>query len=308
MPKVNPSPSPLPLPKKRVSKFGNIINEIFDYDRGLAAEKAMRKFMSPPRVLPGRRERAILQSATVTEFQVNGLSLKRYVWQNRAGPSPYVMLGHGFMISTASMLNFVRPLLRAGFSVVAWDQPAHGQSEGDLTYVQAWADSFAINAQTYTPVAGVIGFSLSGTCALMSLVENPSFNICPALVCINSPRQIDTVLQGFMLKHGIPLSLMQQMHEWAFSNRLRLPRMDQPFMEHCKGLSKTRCLFIQDHNDPVASEAEAKYWASMVQHSTLKFTYKLKHQGALSNDPLIEEVVKFIQGHSVSQANLRSSL
>ena len=49
--------------------------------------------------------------------------------------SPAVLLLHGWGGSRAQMTGFVNPLLAAGYRVVTFDQPAHGESDGKTTNI-----------------------------------------------------------------------------------------------------------------------------------------------------------------------------
>ena len=54
-----------------------------------------------------------------------------------------MLLAHGWGGYAAQMRGFVPHLLRAGFRVIAYDQPAHGLSEGKLTGLPDFAGALA---------------------------------------------------------------------------------------------------------------------------------------------------------------------
>lgn len=288
------------------TRFGRLINQMSTLDRITAADRAVVNFLAPKRMLPNFKQRAALSTAQVVMHEVDGLMLRTYVWNNIPG-SPYVVLGHGFMMNAASMLGFVKPLLQAGFSVVVWDQPGHGESDGESTFVHTWAEAFATIGQSYAPLAGIIGFSLSGTTALKALAENPSFK-CPQIVCINSPRQVNTVMVGYLLKHGCSPDLLPAMHVAAAFRGWYLPAEETCFMAAGRGLPQTRCHFVQDQNDAVASAAEAKYWASTVHNATLEWTSGLQHQGILGRDQHIARIVSYLDSQCEMPRKLRSRM
>ena len=54
-----------------------------------------------------------------------------------------MLLAHGWGGHAAQMRGFVFPLLSAGYRVIAYDQPAHGVSDGRLTGLPDFADVLA---------------------------------------------------------------------------------------------------------------------------------------------------------------------
>jgi alpha-beta hydrolase superfamily lysophospholipase len=58
------------------------------------------------------------------------------------------------------MRPFVFPLLSAGYRVIAYDQPAHGVSEGRLTGLPDFSDALAEIAWHHGEVRAVTGHSL----------------------------------------------------------------------------------------------------------------------------------------------------
>jgi len=267
--------------KSRVSSFGQAINDLQAVNASLAAEEALMKFLSPARMMPNAQQREFLDAAELSTIMVTGIPIKTYTWSKNA-ESPWVMLSHGFMMNAATMLNFVQPLLLAGYQVVTWDHCAHGESGGNWTDMRVWVQSVLTIAQTHTPLAGIVGFSVGGTTALMALAQNPHFQ-CPVVTCINSPTQIDTVLRGFLQKHGCNPDLIPLMHQVAAEKTILLPEQIRAVLPRCHKFPSTRLVLIQDHNDPIASIPEAEYFASHARNARIEFTQGLKHHGGLSN-------------------------
>ena len=65
------------------------------------------------------------------------------MWRWGSRDAPAVLLAHGWGGNAAQMRPFVFPLLQAGYRVIAYDQPAHGVSDGKLTGLPDFADVLA---------------------------------------------------------------------------------------------------------------------------------------------------------------------
>jgi predicted dienelactone hydrolase len=103
----------------------------------LAGAWAERLFLTPPR--NGGAAAAIdLIDARSALIEHKGRHIATWRWGSR--DAPLVVLAHGWGGYAAQMRAFVFPLVSAGFQVVAYDQPAHGVSEGRLTGLPDFAE------------------------------------------------------------------------------------------------------------------------------------------------------------------------
>src|SRR5882724_4635880 len=93
-------------------------------------------FRTPPRGKRTRREKKILESGERSHISTPVGRLAAWRWSGEGRP---VLLLHGWGGQAGRLSEFVEPLLRAGFSVVALDGPAHGDSEGRQTTLTDFA-------------------------------------------------------------------------------------------------------------------------------------------------------------------------
>ena len=118
----------------------------------LAGAWAERLFLTPPR--QGAMSALDLIDARSSFLEHKGRHIATWRWGSL--DSPAVLLVHGWGGYAAQLRAFVFPLLRAGFRVIAYDQPAHGVSEGHLTGLPDLADVMAEVAWHHGEVRGVI--------------------------------------------------------------------------------------------------------------------------------------------------------
>src|SRR5258706_422109 len=125
----------------------------------LAGAWAERLFLTPPR--NGAAAAALdLIDARSSMFEHKGRHIATWRWGSRDAPA--VILAHGWGGYAAQMRAFVFPLLSAGYQVIAYDQPAHGVSEGRLTGLPDFADLLAELAWHHGEARAFIGHSLGG--------------------------------------------------------------------------------------------------------------------------------------------------
>jgi len=132
-----------------------------------AAALAERLFLTPPAPRLPQTTFFDFLDARSSYVEYRGRTLATWRW----GPleAPAVLLAHGWGGHAAQMRGFVPRLLAEGFRVIAYDQPAHGLSEGRLTGLPDFAGALAAVAAHHGNVRHAIAHSLGGVAAAISL-------------------------------------------------------------------------------------------------------------------------------------------
>ncbi len=129
----------------------------------LAASVATRLFLTPARSrdvpLPPGGHRFQLQTG-------EGL-LSILSW----GSGPTALIQHGWGSRASHTGALVQALLRQGFSVIAPDAPAHGDSEGRVTTIAAMARALLAVARRVWPVDVLVGHSAGAAAATLALAD-----------------------------------------------------------------------------------------------------------------------------------------
>jgi pimeloyl-ACP methyl ester carboxylesterase len=123
------------------------------------------------------------------------------VWQ--WGQGPVVLLAHGWSGAAAQMTGFVPGLVRAGFRVVAFDHPGHGQSNGKRVTVLDLRDAVRAVGEAFGPPHAVIAHSLGGSATALALAQG-----LPAgrAVLIAPPADVGFFARAFAERLGLPPS------------------------------------------------------------------------------------------------------
>lgn len=112
---------------------------------------------------PSRRPRSEAEVAVLSRgerFSIGEGPDRLVAW--RWGDGATVLLLHGWGGCAGQMTPLVDPVLRAGFSVVALDAPAHGESPGRRASIPVFAAALARVAEAVGPLHGIVAHSMGG--------------------------------------------------------------------------------------------------------------------------------------------------
>ena len=122
-------------------------------------------------VPPGSRRQPIPEDGAPFEVRLRGRAVRGWSW---GGPGPVVYLVHGWGGQAGQLAPLVRPLVAAGFTVVAHDAPSHGASDpgrrgprsGDII---EFAQSVDAVAALHGPAYAVVGHSMGALASVMAI-------------------------------------------------------------------------------------------------------------------------------------------
>lgn len=255
---------------------------------GPAAGLAYRLWFTTRRFRLSDRERNILESAERSTVQVNGQPVTAYAW----GEGPVVFMVHGWHGSAAHFAEFVQPLTGAGFRVVAFDAPAHGDSPGDRTTLQEIAGAMEVLAGRVGPVYALVAHSFGVMCATFVLAEKRM--TAAKLVCLSPPARMEGLLASFSDTLGLPPGVLRRF-------RARIERQFGADLwtrfspeNHGKALT-IPALLIHDVDDRSVPIDEAEHLARVWPDARLVRTEKLGHRRILADSGVIRQVVDFLR-------------
>ena len=133
------------------------------------AELAVDIFLRPPpapRLTP--REAGYLATATRAKIATCAGELTTWTWGRDLAPA--VLLAHGWAGRGSQLGAFAEPLVAAGFRVVAFAGPAHGESPGTEAHVPLFAKCIAEIGQKIGGVVAGVGHSMGAASAAMATV------------------------------------------------------------------------------------------------------------------------------------------
>lgn len=147
-------------------------------------QRLMIRLFSTPRAYKiDASEAAHLARGRAFDVPVNGHRIKAWKW----GRGPGVLMMHGWNGRGIQFQAFIEPLAAAGYTAIAVDGPAHGESEGRHTNFFDFSDTARtfLAPDTGLDIRAVIGHSF-GAAALINALEKdrhilPAFLVSPVL-------------------------------------------------------------------------------------------------------------------------------
>jgi pimeloyl-ACP methyl ester carboxylesterase len=261
-----------------------------------SASLAERLFLTPPRPRDAAATALDLIDARSSVLEHKGRHIAMWEWGRRgaprgAGDAPAVLLAHGWGGNAAQMRAFVFPLLSAGFRVVAYDQPAHGVSEGRLTGLPDFADVLADVAWHHGEVHAVIGHSLGATAAALAHAQKKAD--LRKIVLVSPPSDLVGYSRRFARWHWIPEPVRDSMQA-AIEERYGL-RWSELELSRLAPRLGARALVIHDRSDRVVPWKQGEQLARHWQGARLISTEGLGHRRILQDEAVTQAAADFLK-------------
>ena len=233
---------------------------------------------------------AVRSTVRIPGLARSGVDVVVYDWGRG---DDVVVLAHGWDGRASQFAALVRELVAAGFRVVAFDAPAHGDSPARGSYLIDWIDVFVALQQRYGRFRGVVGHSFGGLGALLSAAGGLAVG---RVVTVAAPADADLLLTQFqkILGHDdrTAAALRRRFAERYFPGESdpfgRLSAVRRPLPEGMPLLA------IHDEGDRVVPFAELTRIAGANPGARPVATRGLGHNRVLVSDEFLDAVPAFL--------------
>jgi pimeloyl-ACP methyl ester carboxylesterase len=268
----------------------------------LAGAWAERMFLTPPRARDAAASALDLIDARNTYIQHKQRMIATWRWGERDAPA--VLLAHGWGGNAAQMRAFVFPLLEAGYRVIAYDQPAHGVSEGRLTGLPDFADVLAEVAAHHGNVKAVIAHSLGAAGA--ALAQAWGRTDYKKIVLVSPPSDLVGYSRRFARWYWIPEPVRKAM-QTAIEERYGVlwEELEVPRVAPRLG---AQALVIHDRRDRMTPWKHGATVARLWPGARLLSTDGLGHRRILADEGVTRAAADFIAGRSAVTSPARPAL
>ncbi|HEX7253531.1 MAG TPA: alpha/beta hydrolase [Thermoanaerobaculia bacterium] len=253
----------------------------------LAVRAAAALFRTPPRHKTSETERQLLASGRSGRLRAGSSHIATWAW----GEGPTVLLVHGWGSRGARLGSFVEPLVSAGYSVVTFDSPAHGDSSGRLSSLPQFIEALLTVARSCEAIHGVVAHSMGGAAAALAMARGLEVERAVLLAPAANPG---TYTRVFAQMLGISPSIRERM-ERRFETQFgfRFEEFDVP---SAASSFSTPLLVFHDREDREVAwkdgDAIAKSWPG----AQLVTTQGLGHIRIVHDPGIVRRAVDFLVG------------
>ncbi|MBI5372345.1 MAG: alpha/beta fold hydrolase [Sphingobacteriales bacterium] len=168
-----------------------------------AAEKAFTLFCTPQRRNRKKPPR-IFEEAETLQFRLEGSLVKGWRWNHPADRK--VLIIHGFESTVVNFDRYIRPLVKKGYEVLAFDAPGHGRSGGKQINAPLYRKMILEINKQYGPVQSFMAHSFGGLAVSLALEEishTPDYRLVLIAPATETTTAIDTFFHFLQLDPAI---------------------------------------------------------------------------------------------------------
>src|SRR6266498_2180323 len=253
-------------------------------------KKTYQAFFSPSRYEEKSSDRVVIERGNNDRVPFEGGELAVTTW-GESGPA--ILLMHGWGGARAQMTGFVDPLLSAGYRLVAYDQPAHGESDGTMTNLLEIAPTLDLIAEREGPFHAILAHSF-GTLITSYALVNQNLPHPARLVYFGAFNQLLESLPRFQVIACLPDQIMDGFRQMLYENFGR-DVLESITNEKLTPQIHIPALMFHDAADNVTPVEDSRAIAQVWKYAQYIETEGLGHRGALQSKSIHEQVVKFLQ-------------
>jgi pimeloyl-ACP methyl ester carboxylesterase len=210
-----------------------------------AAKSAFKLFCTPFRPR-NKKTPAIFSKAEKLKFNLNHLTIKGYRWNT--GGEKKVLIAHGFESNCKNFERYINPFIKKNYEVLAFDAPAHGESDGKRITLPLYVETLSAIYDQYGPIESFIAHSFGGL-ALAHFLELTPHNEACKTVFIAPATETTSALDSFCRFLQIDATLRKEIDQLIVEkngehpSHYSIPRALQQI--------KASILWVHDEDDDV---------------------------------------------------------
>ncbi len=279
--------------------IGAGINTVSYFSTAAGGRLAFQLFGRPPKPNIRPKESAFLDRADRQDLTWQNRNIPVYCWGPAAGPVVFCAYGWGY--NAGRWRHYVPALVEAGYRVVAFDPPGHGQAAaGNLDYPML----VDIEATLLRHLGGcdlVLCHSFGGGCLIEALASLPR-ELHPRRACVMAVfSEVKWIFQVFTISLGLRPVIFRQMQAYIEQRTGRsLEEFDVAL--NAGKLAHVETLLIHDPADTVTGFRNARR-----NHSHWRGSYLHTPSGAghhLGTAGVTRAVLAFLQEGTLPEHHL----
>ncbi|MFN3406090.1 MAG: alpha/beta hydrolase family protein [Cytophagaceae bacterium] len=253
----------------------------------VAAYLALENFMRPKRYKERVMESEIIRMGIQYKLPFLKGHLQMYEWKNKG---PYILLVHGWDAAAANLAAFIPELINMGYSVLAFDAPAHGNSSGEKTNIIEYGTAISAVYKFIQPKA-IIAHSFGGS-STMFAIANQDFNP-EKLISISAPSNLAEAVKRYT---GF-IQLTETAEEKVFERMRTILGTDPGNLQVeniAQKLPNSSLVIVHDRFDPVIPFYEAENVYKVVRPSRFLITENFGHYKIVNDPEAIKKILEYL--------------
>jgi pimeloyl-ACP methyl ester carboxylesterase len=245
-------------------------------------------FFTPKRYQPSKAALAFALQGRALQIKVDGLTL----YGRRLGQGPAVLFVHGWNGGGLQFYHYFKAFMDAGYSVLAFDAPGHGRSEGRDSNYFLFSNMIraVLNSTAGQDIVAIVGHSLGASAVINALDKEP---FAPATVLLAPAMRLREILYNTFNYYGMPLAILNELLgrlERRYGYDLRV---DNPYLMALQ--SAKAALVVHDREDPTTPYHDSAQVVDRNSYYDLYGTRGLGHKGLLRDPVVIDTVLSYVR-------------
>ncbi len=206
------------------------------------------------------------------------------------GNSPKkILLAHGWSGRGTQLAVMAEELVKAGYSTVSFDAPAHGKASGKMSMMPHFIEAIEVLEKKYGPFEAIIGHSLGGMASLKAISDGLSVNKLVIIGTANSVTRITKEFAGNMKMNDKVAAKMKS----YFDNKFGADMDSLSGAVSAEGV-KTPTLVVHDEDDVDVRINSAYEIHEKLENSQIFITQGQGHRRILGNPEVINRIIQFL--------------
>ena len=258
-----------------------------------AARSAFKLFCTPFSGKPERVMPQIFEKAERVSIGIDGkLTLRGWRWKPEVTPvtDKKILILHGFDSYSYKFEKYIRPLRKQGFTVMAFDAPGHGISDGKTINSLQYKNAILNIEKKFGTFYGIMAHSIGGLAASLASEHLPKLK---KLVLIAPAIEITRPIDNFSKMVSLPERVQERMYKLI----IKIGKLPVSYFDARRAVKqlKVPTLWLHDEEDAVCPYHEVLPVKSLaLPHVTFHITKGLGHSNIYRDPQTVKTIVGFL--------------
>lgn len=254
-----------------------------------AARKAFELFCTPLRK-SRKTPPPIFERGEKLSFSLGGITIRGHRWNH---PQPHkVLIVHGFESTSKNFDRYITPLTRKGYEVLAFDAPAHGNSDGKQITLPLYIRTLQEIQRLYGPIQSFMAHSFGGL-ALTHFMETIPHDAHTRVALIAPATETTSAIDSFFRFLDLRPEVRKDFDQLIFDLSGKWPSHFS--IRRAMQQVQAQVLWFHDEQDELTPLADALKVRDD-GHAGLSFvvTQGLGHRGIYRDNKVVKQVINFL--------------